>query len=101
MKTLSFFNSLILILTVFTVAAFAQTTGTFTNSAPITINDAVTTIGVSSPYPSNVTVSGQPGNVTDINVRLNGLSHTFLSDIAILLVAPDTSRRFILFCVNH
>jgi subtilisin-like proprotein convertase family protein len=97
MKILSFFNSLILILAVFSVTALAQTTMSFHNTAPITINDATSTMGgIASPYPSNINVSGLSGNVTDINVRLNGLSHTYLSDIAVLLVAPDTNRRFIL-----
>ncbi len=75
MKVLSFFNSLILILAVFTVAAFAQTT--FTNSTQINIPVTGLTRGAADPYPSNVTVSGLTGTVTDINVRLNGLSHTF------------------------
>jgi len=66
--------------------------GIFTNSETITIKD----VSVATPYPSNVTVAGLTGTVTDINVRLNGLSHTFLGDVSMLLVSPDTSRRFVL-----
>ncbi len=55
MKILSFFHSLILILAVYTAAALAQTPMTFTDSTPITINDATSTMGgVASPYPPNV-----------------------------------------------
>jgi subtilisin-like proprotein convertase family protein len=68
------------------------TPSVFTNSAPITINDA----NAATPYPSNITVSGLSGTVSDINVRLNGLSHSYLSDVALLLVAPDTNKRFVL-----
>jgi len=76
--------------------------GLFTNSTSIVINDFSTAPAPANPYPSNIIVSGLNGTVTDINVRLNGLSHTYLSDIAILLVAPDTNRRFVLLsdCVD-
>lgn len=88
MKTL-FSVSFVLILFL-TASAVAQQT--FTNPATITIND----FAAAYPYPSNITVSGLSGTITDINVRLNGLSHSFLNDAAILLVAPDTNRRMVL-----
>jgi len=64
----------------------------FTNSAPITINDS----GEASPYPSNITVSGLSGTVTDVNVRFNGFSHTFPDDIGILLVSPSGRQIVVL-----
>lgn len=57
---------------------------TFSNPAPITINDNAP----GSPYPSNIVVSGLAGNVTNLTVDFFGLSHTYPDDIDILLVGP-------------
>ena len=64
----------------------------FGNSAPITIPDS----GTASPYPSNITVSGMTGAITDLNVKIINFSHTFPDDAAFLLVSPDNSKKFIL-----
>lgn len=64
----------------------AQTT--FTNSTPFTIID----VSAASLYPSPIVVSGMSGNVTDVNVRINGLSHTFPDDVALMLVSPTGAR---------
>ena len=61
---------------------------TFTNSSPITIND----FGNASPYPAAITISGVTAPILDINVVINGLSHTFPSDIGILLVGPGGQK---------
>ncbi len=67
----------------------------FTNPAPITINDPAT-VGTATPYPSNITVSGL-GNITDVNVTLRNINHTFPDDIDILLVGPNTAtQKFVL-----
>jgi subtilisin-like proprotein convertase family protein len=63
----------------------------FANAASITINDA----GVASPYPSNIAVSGITDPVTKVTVTVTGLSHTFPSDVDILLVGPG-GQKFIL-----
>ena len=68
----------------------AQTT--YTNPAPITINDAAP----ASPYPSNIVVAGSVGNITDVNVRLNGFSHTYTSDVDMLLVSPSGAKMVIM-----
>jgi subtilisin-like proprotein convertase family protein len=84
-----------LVLAVGVLAALAVSAGpasaaTFTNSSPITINDG--TCGLvqarASAYPSNITVSGLTGTVTDVNVTLTDFSHTLPSDIRVLLVGP-------------
>ena len=61
---------------------------TFTNTSPITIND----FGNASPYPAAITISGLNAPILDINVVINGLSHTFPSDIGILLVGPGGQK---------
>jgi subtilisin-like proprotein convertase family protein len=62
-------------------------TPTFANTNSIAIND-----GTGTPYPSNLTVSGVPltavGGVKVKSVILNGLSHTWSSDMDILLQSP-------------
>ncbi len=67
-------------------------TTVFSNPTPITIPNS----GTAAPYPSNITVSGMTGTITDLNVKINNLSHTFPDDIAMLLVSPDGSKKFIL-----
>src|SRR5262245_2087328 len=52
---------------------------------PITINDA----SQATPYPSNCVISGVSGAITDVNVQINGLNHTYPDDIDMLLVSPD------------
>jgi hypothetical protein len=64
---------------------------TFLNPAPITINDA----GAANPYPSNITVSGVSGAITNVTVSIAGFNHTFPSDVDMLLVSP-TGAKFIL-----
>ena len=50
----------------------------------ITINDA----GPATPYPSTCVVSGLSGSISDVNVQIAGLSHTYPDDIDMLLVSP-------------
>jgi subtilisin-like proprotein convertase family protein len=69
---------------------------TFTNPAAIAINDSATfnclpgTVdqAPASPYPSQIPVSGL-GSVSDVNVTLNGYSHTSPPDVRALLVGPQ------------
>jgi subtilisin-like proprotein convertase family protein len=58
--------------------------GTFTQTTGITINDAA----AASPYPSNITVSGLPRGITDLNVTLSSLDHTFPDNVDVMLVGP-------------
>lgn len=67
------------------------TTQTFNNAAAITINP----VGNASLYPSNIVVSGV-SSFTRMEVRLNGLSHTYLDDLDILLVGPQGQRAILM-----
>ena len=66
----------------------------FTNPAPITIGE----VAGSSPsnlYPSNITVSGLTGTVTNMTVTLSNINHTFVPDFDMLLVAPGGQNMII------
>jgi len=57
---------------------------TFTNSSPITINDA----DLATPYPSTIAVAGLTGTITSVKVTINNFSHTFPDDVGMVLVGP-------------
>lgn len=59
----------------------------FSNTAAISIPD----VGSATPYPSTIAVSGLTGNKI-IKARLNGLTHTFVSDLDLLLVGPGGQK---------
>jgi hypothetical protein len=54
------------------------------NTTPITVGD----LPHASPDPSDITVSGVKGTITDVNVFLNGINHTNPDDFEILLQGP-------------
>ena len=58
--------------------------GIFTQSTGITINDNTP----ASPYPSNISVTGLPKGITDVNVTLSSLDHSFPDNIDVMLVGP-------------
>jgi Ca2+-binding RTX toxin-like protein len=58
--------------------------GTFTNATTITIPN----VGQGSPYPSNITVAGLNGVITDVNATLVRINHVNPADIEALLVGP-------------
>lgn len=64
---------------------------TFSNNGAISIPSS----GSSTPYPSTIDVSGAPTSFSAVKVSLNGISHTFPSDIDVLLVSP-AGQKFIL-----
>jgi hypothetical protein len=72
------------------LSAFVSQTSsaTFSNPSAITI-PAVGTVGNASPYPSTINVSGLAGTITDLNVSLLGVTHTFPRDIDVLLIGPN------------
>ncbi len=64
----------------------------FCNTGSISIPDS----GTATPYPSNLSVSGQPPVLCKATVNLNGVTHTFPVDIDVLLVAPGTVSNSII-----
>jgi CSLREA domain-containing protein len=73
----------------------------FSNTAPITINDAPPPpppdVAKATPYPSVIHVSGIGANtITKVQVILSTFSHTFPDDVDILLVAPDGTRSIVM-----
>ncbi|MCP5489360.1 MAG: S8 family serine peptidase [Verrucomicrobia bacterium] len=71
-----------------------QTAVTVTNAnvSAITLNDDST----ASPYPSTIQVAGLAGTVSKITVTLVGFSHTYPSDLDIVLTSPDGRRATLL-----
>ena len=80
------------------LVAAAASAATFSNNDGITINTAsgaLCTQGqpseqptMATPYPSGIEVSGLSGSVTDVNVTISGLTHSWPDDIGLLLVSP-------------
>ncbi|MBK8522074.1 MAG: hypothetical protein IPL54_14805 [Chitinophagaceae bacterium] len=71
---------------------------TFSNTTPILIpaGQPGTDSGPSTPYPSNIVVSGITGAVTNVTVKLNNINHTFPRDIDVLLVGPGGQNAIIM-----
>ena len=81
-------------------ATFTVPLGNVVTSGPTTFsnNTAVTipTSGAGVPYPSNITVSGLSGAITNVTVTLKNLSHTFPGDVGMLLVGPSGQKFVVL-----
>ena len=65
-----------------------------TSSGPISLPAGApgTSSGPAGPYPATLNLAGLTGTITSLSVRLNGLTHTFPSDLDMLLVAPGGQR---------
>jgi hypothetical protein len=77
------------------IAPSGASAATFSNPAPITINDAGpggSGATKADPYPSEISVSGTPGTVVSARATLTEVSHGWPSDIATLLVAPGGQK---------
>jgi subtilisin-like proprotein convertase family protein len=62
------------------------------NATPLQISD-----GPATPYPSSITYAGVPGaQITDVNVRLTGLTHTEADDLDVLLVGPTGADAIVM-----
>ena len=63
----------------------------FCNPNPISITGSLSS-GKATPYPSNITVSGLNGVITNVSVTLNTIQHDWSRDIDILLVGPHGEK---------
>ena len=59
-----------------------------TSTASIRIPGAGTQ-GPGSPYPSSLAVTGLEGKLLDVNLTLDGFSHTFPSDVSVVVESPS------------
>ena len=75
---------------IFSLRAIAS----FSNTAAIVIPDH----GIATPYPSVISVSGLTGFVQNATLTLNGLTHSFPSDVNVLLVNPAGAKALL---VSH
>jgi subtilisin-like proprotein convertase family protein len=83
----------------FTLGLLANASAaSFSNPTAITIpaGAPTTTQGPADPYPSTITVSGNPGTLLKARVTLTGITHTAPRDINVLLVGP-TGQKTILW----
>jgi subtilisin-like proprotein convertase family protein len=62
------------------------------NDADMTLPDS----GPASTYPSPIDFSGVTGTVSDVSVRLYGVTHQHLDDLDVMLVSPDGHRMMVL-----
>jgi subtilisin-like proprotein convertase family protein len=77
-------------------AAHAQT---FSNAAAINMPTS-TSNGVATLYPSSINVAGAPTSIGYVSVTLNGFSHTFVSDVIVLLVSPTGQKILLMSACN-
>ena len=74
--------------------------GTFSNPAPIEVPATGTggsgDAGPAAPYPSTITVAGEAGPIARVTVTLHGLTHAYLADLDVLLVAPSGQSLLLL-----
>jgi subtilisin-like proprotein convertase family protein len=82
--------------TVALIAAPAAGATTYNNDTPIVIPAG----GHASPYPSSITVSGQAGPITDVNVGFDGFNHGVPTDVSIVLVAPTGQALLLVDCIG-
>ena len=83
-------NDLGLVSAVFALGAVQTTVSTqvFNNAGPITIRDNTSAL----PYPSTIAVSGISAPVTKVTATINGWSHSYPSDVSMLLVGPGGQK---------
>lgn len=74
----------------------AVNTTRFANPNVITIPDS----GAATPYPSIINVSGLFGTITNVTVTLRNLTHSYLSDLQVLLVGPQGQNVILMSTVG-
>jgi len=79
---------------------FTIQVGTLAPGAPVTFSNptaiTIPSVGVGTPYPSNITVSGLSTSIAAVTVTLTNLTHTFPDDVDLLLVSPSGRKMIIM-----
>lgn len=71
---------------------YPPTTPTVANNSGILIPE----FGTASPYPSGISVAGLTGVISQVTVTLSNLTHSFPSDVDVLLVSPAGTQLVLL-----
>jgi subtilisin-like proprotein convertase family protein len=69
-----------------------QTTSTAPSSTGVCISNG----GVGEPYPTTITTSGLAAPIQDVDVTLNGLTHTWSDDLDVLLAGPGAKNTMLM-----
>lgn len=75
----------VLVLAALLVMTKTAQAATFNSGAPISIGGFAN----ANPYPAAIGVSGVTGDVTDVDVRLKGLTHGMIDDVGVVVQAPN------------
>ena len=67
----------------------------FSNPSSIAINGGSNPPVIATPYPSTITVSGQPP-VDKLRVKLNRIKHSSLQEVGVLLVGPNGQKTHLM-----
>ncbi len=81
--------SVVSVLASLAVTASASAATFFSNPTPIKIPSGSEDFGAAAPYPSGIAVSGLVGPITDVDVTLHRVGHTWPDDMDIVLVSPS------------
>ena len=79
--------SFLCVLASLAVTASASAATFFSNPTPIKVPNTPSS-GPAGPFPSEIAVSGLVGPITDVDVTLQGVGHTWPDDMDVLLVSP-------------
>lgn len=63
---------------------------------PVVINDYTSEPGKSSPYPSIIDTRHLKGDIAEISVEVNGLTHKYPDDIDMILVGPNNKAVYLM-----
>ncbi|HLA63982.1 MAG TPA: T9SS type A sorting domain-containing protein [Rhodothermales bacterium] len=74
----------------------AQGTASFSNTTPILLPGTGTAAGNGAPYPSDITVGGMSGVISDVNVTIRDFSHMWPQDVDVLLVSPGGTNIIVM-----